>query len=249
MERVDLDPAARTRATIIVVGSAAIFLLVLLLSLRTPGRAIASGIANAYLGPVVAILVSARHFTRTFSGYTSAPFDFAGFIAMVWNENQPVLAGFYGGSIALIVLLVIVAMTKESEDRGSATLIQTLIVIAGTAVSFLAFFSLTRLVVAIVDPISKDPIVLSYGFTSLGEAAQTVGSRLILATVASLATVIVLLVSIVLSFVLRPPRGRLLALFLALIVMLAGAWLERTWCEVLKTTALTGRFPDTFLTR
>ena len=38
VSRVEIDPSTQTRATIVVVGSAAIFLLALLLSMRTAGR-------------------------------------------------------------------------------------------------------------------------------------------------------------------------------------------------------------------
>jgi len=249
VSRVEIEPSTQTRATIIIVGSAAIFLLALVLSLRTPGRLAAAGVSVAFLGPVMAVLIAARSFTRIFTGYAFAPFDFAGFIVLVWNENQPLLFSLYCGSAALIVLLVVVMVTKPPAESGAGILIPMLVAIAGAAVSFLAFVSLTRLVAAIVDPIAKDPIVLSYEFTSLGEAAQTMRSRLILAIVVSLITTIALIATLVLSFILRPLRARVLVVFFALIVMFAGAWLERTWCDVLKTTALTGRFPDTFLTR
>ncbi|PYQ48160.1 MAG: hypothetical protein DMF59_16870 [Acidobacteria bacterium] len=182
----------------------------------------------AFLGPVMAVLIAARSFTRIFTGYASAPFDFAGFIVLVWNENQPLLLSLYCGSAALIVLLVVVMITKPPAETGAGILIPMFVAIAGATVSFLAFVSLTRLVAAIVDPIAKDPIVLSYQFTSLGEAAQTMQSRLILAIVVSLITAIALIATLVLSFILRPLRARALVVFFALTVMLAGAWLERT---------------------
>ncbi len=243
VSRVEIDPGTRTRATIIVVASAAVFLLGLVFS-----RRVGSGIAAAYLGPVIAILIAARRFGKIFTDLAAAPFDFAGLVVVLWNENQPVLAGFYGGSIALIILMI-VSMRKAQAETGNAIMIPIIIAIGTAIVSFLAFVSLTRLLIAILDPIKTDPVVQSLEFLGLGEAARAAQTRLIVAIVAAFATVILLIVSLILSFILRPVRRPVAFALFALIVMLVATWLERSWCEVLAATARAGHVPGTFLTR
>ena len=243
VSHVDLDPAARMRRAVVVTIGAIAFLIALVT------RRVAAAVAAAFLGPAIAIADAARRFANILSGYASAPFDFAGFVVTVWNENQPLLWSLYGGVIALVMLLIVAMVGKRSEPAGSAILFPTFLTIAGAATGVAAFISLTRLVAAIVDPMPKDPIVLSYAFSGLGAAARAAQIRLVIALSVSLATIAMIAATFVLSFMLRPMRARVAAVTFALMVMIACAAIEHAWCVALKTTALTGRFPETFLTR
>ena len=248
----EMDAETHRRVTTVIIASISIFLAALLLCLlmRALPRFAAAGIASAYLVPVAAVAIVARHFTRVLSGLADAPFFFADFALAMWNAHQVVLASLYCGSILLIVLTLIVAFTKHDGESGSiASASLLLLAIAGTVVSLLSFVSMNRMLLAMFDPDWTAPLRRAFGYSGLGSAVQAVSNRLVLTTAAAAVSILLLVLALILAFILRPIRRRLAIALFALIFMLAATALERTWSEVLEATARTGRVPSTVLTR
>jgi hypothetical protein len=250
VSRFEMDGETRSRVTLFAVGGSAVFLVVMLPGLLRASRMVAASIAAAFLGPTVALAIAARHFARVITGLAAARFDFAQLALAMWNANQPVLVSFYCGSVLLIVLALIVAFSKRNGESGSSvTASGVLLAMAGVVVSIVSFVSMNRLLLAVLDPDWTNPLRRSIRFTGLGAVSQAMSSRLMLTISAAAVTILVLIVTLILSFTLRPIRRRLLITLFALIVILSATVLERTWCEVLETTARTGRVPETLLTR
>ena len=248
----EMDAETHGRVTTAIIASISIFFAALLICLltRTLHRFAAAGIASAYIVPVTAMAIVARHFTRVLSGLADAPFLFADFALSMWNAHQVVLAGLYCGSVLLIALTVIVALTKHDGENGgivSASLL--LLAIAGTLVSVVSFVSMNRMLLAMFDPDWTAPLRRAFPNVGLGSAAQAISNRLMLTIAAAAVSILLLVLAFILSFILRPIRRRLAVVLFALIFMLAATALERSWSEVLEATARTGRVPDTVLTR
>ena len=247
-----MDRETQSRIVMIVAISAIAFVLFLLLAVarRDIDRAIPAGIAAAFAGPAVALLIAARRMGRVLTGLASSPFFFGDIAMTMWNENQPLLFGLYCGSALLIVLLIVTALTKrDAEPRGAATLTTVAIAIIATAIGFAAFVTMDRLLLAMFDPITTDPLPQTLRHTSLGHAAQAVQVRLITTLAAAALTILILLLTVIFAFTLRRIRGRVMIVLFALIVMLGATAVERTWSDVLETSARSGHVPDTILTR
>ncbi len=101
-----MTPAARNQVLVTVGASAALFLVIWLLCflLRRSHTASTAGIAAAFLVPMVAVGFSARQYVRIFNELGAHPLGFADVALAIWNENQPVLFGFHGGTAALFIL-------------------------------------------------------------------------------------------------------------------------------------------------
>ena len=153
-----MDPETKPRIAMIVAISAIAFIVALLISLamRAVDRLIPAGIGAAFLGPVVALLIAARRMAHILTGFAEGPFFFADFALAMWNDNQPLLIGLYCGSIILIIVLVIAAVTKTDSERGLATFMTLLFAMIAAVVSFASFISMNRLVLAMLDPIRTD---------------------------------------------------------------------------------------------
>ena len=247
-----MDPDTRSRILMVVATSAVAFVIFLLSAVarRDIDRAIPACIAAAFAGPAVALLIAGRRMGRVLTGLASSPFFFGDIAMSMWNENQPLLFGLYCGSALLIVLLIITALTKrDAEPRGATTLSTVAIAIIGTAISFAAFVTMERLLLAVLDPISTDPLPQTLRHMGLGRVAQGVQVRLITTFAAAALTILILLLTVIFAFTLRRIRGRATIVLFALIVMLCATAVERTWSEVLEASARSGHVPDTILTR
>jgi hypothetical protein len=246
-----MDPETKPRIAMIVAISCVAFVVALLISLamRAVDCLIPAGVAAAFLGPIVALLIAARRMAHILTGFAEGPFFFADFALAMWNDNQPLLIGLYSGSIILIIVLVIAAVTKSDSERGLATFMTSLCAIAGAIVSFASFISMNRLVMAMLDPIRADSLPRTLRSMSLGGAARLLQVLMITTLSAAAISVVLLLLTLVFAFVMRRIRGRMLITVFALIVMLCAAAVDRTWSEVLEASARTGHVPDTILTR
>jgi hypothetical protein len=251
VSRFEMDGETRSRVIMFAAGGSGLVVIVIVLGLAIGARRIAAaGISAAFLGPAIALAIAARHFARVITGLAAARFDFAQLALAIWNANQPVLVSFYCGSVLLIVLALIVAFSKRNGESGSiVTASGLLLAMAGVVVSIVSFVSMNRLLLAVLDPDWTNPLRRSIRFTGLGAVSQAISSRLMLTLSAGAVTILLLIGTLILSFTLRPIRRRLLITLFALIVILSATVLERMWCEVLETTARTGRVPETLLTR
>jgi hypothetical protein len=254
--RVEMDEGTRSRVLMIVICTAALFLLAVILgfALRAGGAIVPAGISAAVFGPTIALGISARRVVHVIAGAGGSPFEFAPFVLAMWNENQPVLAGLYSGTAALIVLLVIVAVMRKSEADskgiGAVLSITLFLALAGAAASVVCFISMNRLLLAVVDPVASDPLPSSLRHMTLGGVSRGVASRLMIALAASLGTAIVLLVTIGVSLARRQMRKSIAMVVIALALMIFATLAERSWSDALATTARSGRVPvDTLLTR
>jgi hypothetical protein len=246
-----MDPETKPRIAMIVAISFIAFIVALLISLamRAVDRLIPAGIAAAFLGPIVALLIAARRMAHILTGFAEGPFFFADFALAMWNDNQPLLIGLYSGSIILVIVLVIAAVTKSDSERGLATFMTSLCAIVGAIVSFVSFISMNRLVMAMLDPIRTDSLPRTLRSMSFGGAARLLQVLMITTLSAAAISVVLLLLTLVFAFVMRRIRGRMLITLVALIVMLCAAAVDRTWSDVLEASARTGHVPDTILTR
>jgi hypothetical protein len=248
----EMDPETRPRIAIVVAISVVVFIvaLVIALAMHAMDRVIPAGIAAAFLGPVVALLIAARRLSRVLTGLASAPFFFADFALAMWNENQPLLAGLYCGSILLVILMAIAAFKKSESERGGLVTLSTLLLaMIAAIVSFASFVSMNRLLLAMLDPITTDALPRTLRFTTLGAAAQMMQALMITTLSAAAISSIILILTLVMSFVVRRIRAPVVVTLLALILMLAAAAVDRTWSEVLESSARTGHVPETLLTR
>jgi hypothetical protein len=248
----EMDPQTKSRIAIIVAISAIAFVMALVIafSMRAMDHLIPAGVAAAFLGPSVALLIAARRLSHVLTGLASAPFVFADFALAMWNENRPLLVGLYCGSFLLIILLVIVAIAKRDSERGGlATRLTLLCAMIGVVVSVASFVSMNRLLLAMLDPITTDPLPQTLRSMSLGGAARMMEVRMITTLSAAAISIILFMLTLVLAFVIRRIRGRRLTVVFALIVMLGLAAVDRTWSGVLEASARTGQVPDTMLTR
>jgi hypothetical protein len=253
--RVEMDESTRSSVLMIVICTAALFLLALILGFaqRAGGAIVPAGISAALFGPTIALGISARRVAHVIAG-AGSPFEFAPFALAMWNENQPVLAGLYSGTAALIILLVVVGVMRnpelDSKGIGAVLTITVFLALAGAAASFVCFIGMNRLLLAVIDPVVSDPLPRSLRGMTLAGVSQGIGSRYMITIAVSLGTAIVLLVTIGVSLARRQTRKSIAIVALALALAIFAALVERSWSDALATAARTGRVPvDRLLTR
>jgi len=250
---VEMTPAARSQVLMTVGASAALFLVVLILCflLRRSHAASMAGIAAAFLVPMIAVGFSARQYARIFSELGAHPMGFAEIAVAIWNENQPVLFGFYGGTAALFILLIVVAYLKDEQGKSSwAPAVMVTIGMLGAVTGFSAFISMNRLTLAVIDPVQTDSLVRSIQRMSLAGVSQAVAFRLLAALSLAAISSTFFLLTIVLALTAEQSRKNVAVVLIALLIMIGCASVERSWCFVLETTARSGRVPvNTLLTR
>jgi len=248
-----MTPAARSQVLMTVGASAALFLVVLILCflLRRSHAASMAGIAAAFLVPMIAVGFSARQYARIFSELGAHPMGFAEIAVAIWNENQPVLFGFYGGTAALFILLIVVAYLKDEQGKSSwAPAVMVTIGMLGAVTGFSAFISMNRLTLAVIDPVQTDSLVRSIQRMSLAGVSQAVAFRLLAALSLAAISSTFFLLTIVLALTAEQSRKNVAVVLIALLIMIGCASVERSWCFVLETTARSGRVPvNTLLTR
>ena len=236
---------ARLRVVLVVSLSVVVFLLVALLSLPAATRPafIPAGLATALCGPAVALLFAARRMPGLLMATRSGPTAFAQLSLDLWNENQPLLYTLYVASAAL-VLVLITALRRSAAERSGVTTLFPLLTLAGASVAFAAFFTLNRMIVAVADPVTTDAIVQSLRSMSIAAISQTAAQRVIAALVSAIITGVFIVVTMILALAIRRrPRGAVLLAIFTLVLVLAAAYLEQSWCGLLKAIATTGRVP------
>jgi hypothetical protein len=236
---------ARLRVVFVVSLSIVAFLLVALISLPSATRPafIPACLATALSGPVVALAFAARRIPGLLMATRSGPTAFASLSLDLWNENQPVLFGLYVASVALVVVLIL-TLRQSPVDSSAVTTAFPLLTIAGASIAFAAFFTLNRLVVAVADPVATDAIAQALHSTSIAAIAQSAARRVIAALVSALIAGVFIVVTVALSLAIRRrPRGAVLLVITALALVLAAAYLEQSWCGLLKAIATSGRVP------
>jgi hypothetical protein len=236
---------ARLRAVLVLSLSIVAFLLVALISLPAATRPafIPAGVASALSGPAVALLLAARRIPGLLMATRSGPTAFAQLSLDLWNENQPLLCGLYVASAALIIVFI-ATLRRSAADRSAVTTVFPLLTIAGASIAFAAFFTLNRVVVAVADPVTTDAIVQAFRSMSIAAISQAAAQRVITALVSALITGVFIVATVVLALAIRRrPRGAVLLAIAALVLVLAAAYLEQSWCGLLKVIATTGRVP------
>lgn len=239
--------SADARFQVVLVASLSIvtFLLVALLSLPAAARTafIPAGLATALCGPVVALLLAARHIPALLMATRSGPTAFAQLSLDLWNENQPVLYGLYVASGALVIVFI-ATLRRSAADRAAVMTVFPLLTIAGAAFAFAAFFTLNRVIVAVGDPVTTDAIVQSFRSMSIAAISQAAARRVIATLVSALITGVFIAATVILSLAIRRrPSGAMLLAIAALALVLAAAYLEQSWCGLLKAIATSGRVP------
>lgn len=219
------------------------FLLVILISLpkATRNALVPAGIAAALAGPLAALFVCSRELPAMFA---VRPFDFAEFALRLWNANLPVLSGLYGATAAMLILLVIIAAVDPGEFSGSSAVPKILLLLsaAGAATAFLAFVSMNRLILGVVDPVGGDAIAQSVRSLGIAGTSRAIASRLLVTTTASLGAGALILVTVAISLLMRRRvRGQVLVVLVALIVTASATVAEQSWSGLLAEAARSGR--------
>lgn len=246
---VAMSTEARSDVTELLIFEAVILLFVLMTCLMTRARhaAVHAGISAAFLGPIIALFLGARHFSRVLFGMTADPSAFGRFALSLWDVNQPLVFSLYGSTAILLVLLVLVSLTKASGEKPDGSVIVSgalLLGVIGATVSFLAFFTMNRMILAAIDPVETDRIRRFVQSMSIAAVSSAIGTRLVVTATVSAASALLLGLTIALSFVMLRRVGRAIVLAAAaLAIMVAATLAERSWSELLATAARTGRVP------
>ena len=246
---VAMSTETRSEVTELLIFDAVVLLFVLMTCLITRARpaAVHAGISAAFLAPMIALFLGARHFSRVLMAMTADPSAFGRLALSLWDVNQPIVFSLYGSTAILLVLLVLVSLTAASGERPDGSVVVTgalLIGVIGAIVSFLAFFTMNRMILAALDPVETDRIRRFVESMSIAAVSSAMGTRLVVTSTVSAASALLLGLTIVLSFViLRRVRKAIVLVAAALAIVVAATLAERSWSELLATAARTGRVP------